>query len=284
MKRIFLLAVAALLSLGLSAQSKLLTQTIESQKLGCAQKYNVYLPSGYSESQTYPVIYLLHGLWGSYSDWDKAGRMKDVADLLIASGECVPAVIIMPNAGDPDVHRYQNGYFNVKDWPYEDFFFQELLPVVEKKFHCGGSKGLRAIMGLSMGGGGAICYAQRHPSLFSSSYGMSAWLDNKHREVRGADNPESKLVLTDLSVREHSALDFMDNASPAVLAELKTIRWFLDCGDDDGLLPLSFNLYGKMRRAGLRAELRVRDGGHTWEYWHTALQTALPFASRNFSR
>ena len=210
--------------------------------------------------------------------------MKDVADLLIASGEVVPVVIVMPNAGNSDVHGYQNGYFNVKDWPYEDFFFQEFLPAVEKKYHCGGSKGQRAIMGLSMGGGGSVVYAQRHPDLFSSAYGMSAWLDNKHREVRGTDKPGSKLVITDNSVRDHSALDFVANADAATIGQLKTVKWFLDCGDDDFLLQLSVDLHFKMKAAGIPGQLRVRDGGHTWEYWHSALYTALPFASRNFAR
>ena len=163
-------------------------------------------------------------------------------------------------------------------------FFEEFLPAVEKKYHCGGSKGQRAIMGLSMGGGGSIVYAQRHPDLFSSAYGMSAWLDNKHRNVRGSDMPGSKLLLTDESVREHSALDFMDNASSGTLDQLKTVQWFLDCGDDDFLLLLSVQLHLKMKQAGLHSELRVRNGGHTWEYWHTALRTSFPFASRNFCK
>ena len=286
MKRIllFILTLSAAISLG--AQSKIITESIESEKLGCEQKYNVYLPAGYDASVHYPVIYLLHGLYGTYQDWDKAGRVKDVADELIRSGECVPVVILMPNAGAQDVHNYQNGYFNVKDWPYEDFFFQEFLPAAEKKFNCGGAKGQRAIMGLSMGGGGSICYAQLHPDMFSSSYGMSAWLDNKWDEVASPKQSEemkkSKLLITARSVTEHSALDFMDKADEACVEQLKTLRWFLDCGDDDGLLRLSVDLYGRMRRAGLKAELRVRDGGHTWEYWHTALRQSLPFASRNF--
>jgi len=284
MKKLIIYFFVSLIAFAASAQSKIVTDSVNSAKLGCEQKYNVYLPAGYKDSESYPVIYLLHGLYGDYSNWAGTGRMKDVADLLIASGEVVPVVIVMPNAGNSDVHGYQNGYFNVKDWPYEDFFFQEFLPAVEKKYHCGGSKGQRAIMGLSMGGGGSVVYAQRHPDLFSSAYGMSAWLDNKHREVRGTDKPGSKLVITDNSVRDHSALDFVANADAATIGQLKTVKWFLDCGDDDFLLQLSVDLHFKMKAAGIPGQLRVRDGGHTWEYWHSALYTALPFASRNFAR
>ena len=285
MKKALLLFLTLTLALAASAQpSKIVTDSIKSAQLGCEQKYNVYLPAGYKATESYPVIYLLHGLYGDYSNLAGTGRMKDVADLLIASGEVIPVVIIMPNAGDNDVHGYQNGYFNVENWPYEDFFFQEFLPAAEKKYNCGGSKGKRAIMGLSMGGGGSVVYAQRHPEMFSSAYGMSAWLDNKHREVRGTDKPGSKLVITDLSVRAHSAIDFVDNAGTDTIGQLKTVEWFLDCGDDDALLRLSVELHLKMKAAGIHSELRVRNGGHTWEYWHTALHTSLPFASRNFDK
>ena len=282
MKRILVIIGLLAAALSASAQSKVVTDSLQSGALQCVQKYNVYLPDGYDAGKEYPVVYLLHGLYGRYSDWVRQGGMKAVVDPLMANGEACQMVIVMPNAGDFDVHHYQNGYFNMPDWPYEDFFFQEFLPEVERKYHCGGSKDRRAVMGLSMGGGGSIVYAQRHPDLFSSAYGMSPWLDNKHREVRGSDIPGSKLAITDQSVQDHSALDFMDRADDSTVAALKTVKWFLDCGDDDNLMPLSVDLHLKMKAAGLSCELRVRDGAHTWEYWHTALYTALPFASRNF--
>ena len=283
MKKVISFLLGLVVAAAALAQSKIVTESVQSQLLGCEQKYNVYLPDGYDAAQSYPVIYLLHGLYGDYTDWVKQGNMRIVADELIGTGELRPVVIVMPNAGDADVHHYQNGDFNVKNWPYEDFFFQELLPAVEQKYACGGSKGRRAIMGLSMGGGGSIAYAQRHPELFSSSYGMSAWLDNKQNEVQEGMDPDSKLILTANAVREHSALDFMDKADAATIDRLKTVQWFLDCGDDDDLMPLSVDLYRKMKKAGLRSELRVRNGAHTWEYWHTALRLSLPFASRNFT-
>ena len=283
MKKVISFLLGLVVAVAALAQSKIVTESVQSQLLGCEQKYNVYLPDGYDAGKSYPVIYLLHGLYGDYTDWVKQGNMRIVADELIGTGELCPVVIVMPNAGDADVHHYQNGYFNVENWPYEDFFFQELLPAVEQKYACGGSKGRRAIMGLSMGGGGSIAYAQRHPELFSSSYGMSAWLDNKQNEVQEGMDPDSKLILTANAVREHSALDFMDKADPATIDRLKTVQWFLDCGDDDDLIPLSVDLYRKMKKAGLRSELRVRNGAHTWEYWHTALRLSLPFASRNFT-
>ncbi len=282
MKRVILLCLGLAAAVAAFAQSKIVTESIQSEKLNAEIKYNVYLPAGYNPEQAYPVIYLLHGLYGDYTNWVETGGMKAVADELVATGELRPAVIIMPNAGGPDVNAYQNGYFNVKDWPYEEFFFQELLPAAESKYNCGGSKGQRAIMGLSMGGGGTIVYAQRHPDMFSSAYGMSAWLDSNRARVQDPAQKESKFYLTNESVCDHSALNFMDQADEATIGRLKTVKWFLDCGDDDSLMMLSVNLYTKMRSAGVPCELRVRNGAHTWEYWHTALRLSLPFASRNF--
>jgi enterochelin esterase-like enzyme len=207
--------------------------------------------------------------------------MQTVTDELIRSGEARPMVIIMPNAGGEDVHKVWNGYFNMPGWNYEDFFFGEFLPAVEQNYNCGGSKGQRAVMGLSMGGGGSTVYSQRHPDMFSSCYAMSPWLDNKVDEV-SPEQAKDKLYLVCKSVNDHSALDFIDKADEATLEKLRTVAWFIDCGDDDFLLHLSTSLHMKMQAKHVHSELRVRNGVHNWEYWHLALRLSLPFASRNF--
>ena len=284
MKRILLMTLLLAAATLTARAGKVVTDSLYSRNLGATVKYNVYLPDGFDKGEKhYPVVYLLHGLYGCYEDWLKLGNMKLVADELIGSGEASEMVIIMPNAGDEDVHNVQNGYFNVEDWPYEDFFFQELMPEAEAKYRCGGAKGQRAVMGLSMGGGGSTVYCQRHPDLFSSCYAMSAWLDNPGGP-RGEPGVRDKLTIVSESVREHSALDFIDNADEETVAKMRTVKWFFDCGDDDGLLPLTTELYQKMRYKRIKSELRVRNGVHNWEYWHLALRIALPFASRNFDR
>ena len=286
MRKIFYLTILSLLLPAFSAKAgKVVTDSLESKVLGASVKYNVYLPSGFDKSdKQYPVIYMLHGLSDTYTAWVERGGMQTVADELIGTGELRKVVIIMPNAGGPDIHNTWNGYFNMPGWNYEDFFFKEFLPQVERKYRIISDKGHRAVMGLSMGGGGSTVYCQRHPDMFSSCYAMSAWLENKQGQVGGKDLKKDKLYYVSNAVNEHSALAFIDNADDATLQALRTVKWFFDCGDDDFLVRLSFELHMKMKEKGVKSELRVRNGVHNWEYWHTALRTALPFASRNFDK
>ncbi|MDL2265830.1 esterase family protein, partial [Parabacteroides sp. OttesenSCG-928-G21] len=66
--------------------------------------------------------------------------------------------------------------------------------------------------------------------------------------------------------------------------ELRSVVWYVDCGDDDFLLDRNIEFLQAMKAAQIPLQFRVRDGGHTWEYWHSALYTCLPFASRNFGK
>ena len=281
MKKLLSILVLALAAMPLNA-GKIVTDSIDSKTLGATVKYNVYLPDGYKAGTQYPVLFLLPGFTDTYTAWKDKGGLQTVADELIASGEMVPMVVVMPNAGGPEVYETWNGYFNMPGWNYEDFFFGEFLPEVEKKYNCGGAKGRRAVSGLSMGGGGSLVYAQRHPDLFSSCYAMSPWLDNKENEVNTRTDGQDKVFLVREAVKRHSAIDFLSNADQATLAALRTVAWFVDCGDDDFLLQLSMDFHMKMREVKVHNELRVRNGVHNWEYWHLALRMSLPFASRNF--
>ncbi|MCR5758740.1 MAG: esterase family protein [Bacteroidales bacterium] len=285
MKRISVILVLSLAAMAAMAQplrtSQIITDSVSSTLLGEDVKVNVYLPQGYDASadRLYPVVYLLHGLSDTYSAWKEKGHMQEVVDELIASGAISKMVIFMPNAGGPDVSNQWNGYFNMPGRPYEDFFFGELVPALESRYRIRADKQHRAIMGLSMGGGGSTVYSQRHPDMFSSCYAMSPWLD---QEEPSEDMPKDKLYLVSKAVHDHSANKFVENADAQTVAALKTVKWFFDCGDDDFLLDLSMDIYRQMRIKGIPAELRIRDGWHCWEYWHHSIRTALQFATWNF--
>ena len=266
----------------LPSMGKVITDCIQSNVLGATVKFNVWLPAGYDQQADteYPVLYLLHGLTDTYTAWMEKGRMDWVADELLATGEICPMIIIMPNAGGPDTRNIYNGYFNMDGWAYESFFYTEFIPNVEKRYHIFGDKKHRAVSGLSMGGGGSTVYAQRHPDMFSSCYAMSAWLDSDAPEL----DPNNKSTHTSRAVHDHNAILFVSEASDEVKEQLRTVRWFLDVGDDDFLLDQNLSLYQEMRRQHVPCELRVRNGVHNWEYWHSALRTSLPFAAREFMR
>lgn len=277
MKRVITI-FALLIALTVSAKdiSEVKTDSVAGSLLGVNRAYTVYLPAGYDATNHYPILYLLHGKGGGNIDWTVDGHLRQVADRLIASGEMQPTVIIMPDGGERNTPG-RFGYFNIKDWPFEDFFFTEFIPAVETKYNAGGTKDERAIAGLSMGGGGATAYAQHHPEMFGAVYAMSALMDIPEGRKFNSDND-----LYNAGVHANSCIAFVEGADEPTTEALRSIAWYIDCGDDDFLLDRNLEFYRAMRKQGIPAQLRVRDGGHDWEYWHTALYTALPFVSRNF--
>ncbi|MDD6227657.1 MAG: alpha/beta hydrolase-fold protein [Bacteroidales bacterium] len=270
---------------GWGPQSKVVTDSIHSDILGATRQYTIYLPKSYDvdKDRTYPVLYLLHGMSGVNTSWFNDQRVMDVLDQLIASGEACEMIVVSPNAGGNPSTEW-NGYFNMPGWKYEDFFYQEFLPYIEKTYRIKADKGHRAIAGLSMGGGGATSYAQRHPDMFSSAYAMSALMNIPSGAENPTPDPKSKMNLLTNAVIKNSCIKYIQDADDARKNDLRTVAWFVDCGDDDFLLDRNIEFYQAMRNAGIPCQFRVRDGGHTGEYWHSALYTALPFVTRNFDK
>ena len=292
MIRIFLILTTVFCSFSLSAQygrgpqSKVETKTIHSKVLNADRDYTIFLPKSYETdvNKKYPILYLFHGMTGINLSWFKDQHAKEVADQLIASGEACEMIIVSPNAGGSIQEGAWNGYFDMPGWKYETFFFTEFLPHIESTYRVIGDKQHRAVAGLSMGGGGATSYAQRHSDKFVAAYAMSALMDIP--DFGGApqqqQNPDDKMALLTKSVQELSCVKYVTNADDARKAELRSVHWFVDCGDDDFLLDVNINFIQAMRAAQIPFEFRVRDGGHSSEYWRSALYICLPYVTRCF--
>lgn len=292
MKKIFFLFLTAILSFTLSAQpgaggprSHTEAKSLHSKVLNSDVPYNIYLPPSYQieKDKKYPILYLFHGIGGTNKDWFERGHLKDVMDQLIAGGEVCEMIVVSPKAGGR-ISEEWNGYFNMPGWNYETFFFTEFVPHIENTHRVIGDKANRAIAGLSMGGGGATSYAQRYPDMFSSLYAMSALMSLPNHDRAASSDPNDKRSLLNESVIKNSCVDYVKNADENIKNQLLTINWYVDCGDDDFLIDRNIEFYQAMREARLPLQFRVRDGGHTWEYWHSALYICLPFVSRNFGK
>ncbi|HRW95459.1 MAG TPA: alpha/beta hydrolase-fold protein [Bacteroidales bacterium] len=267
-------------------QSKVVTDTLYSEVLNANREYTIFLPKSYETqmNREYPVLYLLHGMSGVNTSWFENEHAKEIADQLIASGEACEMIIVSPNAGGNLAEGAWNGYFNMPGWQYETFFFTEFLPFIEKTYRIVGDKQHRAVAGLSMGGGGATAYGQKHSDMFSSVYAMSALMDIPEGGGVPSQDPEDKMALLTKSVQENNCIKYVEEADDERKEQLRSVKWFVDCGDDDFLLDRNIEFTRAMRRQQIPCEFRVRDGGHTSEYWRSALYTCLPFVSRNFGK
>ena len=284
---LFFALVCFFLAPNISAQeSKVFDDlSLKSQILKKEMKFAVYLPSGYETSnRRYPVLYLLHGGGGNHSDWIQLGGMQRITDTAVSEGKSEPMIIVMPDAEQTFYLNHIRG-----EYQYEDYFFKELIPHVEKTYRIRAEKRFRSIAGLSMGGFGSLLYSLHHPELFNTCYAMSA-------AVR-TDEQINQMLLPEFQRRYKSALgeikegdkritDFWNQNSILFLMKnlpeekRKSVRFFLDCGDDDQSLYAGNGiLHNLMRDLSIPHEYRVRDGGHTWEYWRTGLPEALRYVS-----
>lgn len=255
--------------------------SMRSNILDSDRKYSVYLPPDYETSErSYPVLYLLHGSGDDQTGWVQFGEVLRIADQAIKEGTATPMIIIMPDA---DTAR--RGYFNTIDgkWNYEDFFFKELMPHVEKKYRIKGEKRYRAIAGLSMGGGGTFIYALHHPELFSSAAPLSASVGSITIEDLQSrlDSRKEPYKQADLQpyFENYSALELIKNMPED---KIKDVRWYIDIGDDDFLYEGNSLAHIALTKREIPHEYRVRDGAHNWTYWRESLPAVLKFISEAF--
>ena len=287
MQKIFLLMFSLLVATDIFAQSGKVFDNLsmESSILKSERKYAVYLPPDYEVSgRSYPVLYLLHGAGDDQTGWVQLGEVKYIADKAINEGTCTPMIIVMP-----DAQTGRRGYFNSVsgNWRYEDFFFEEFIPFIEKTYRIRSQKRYRAIAGLSMGGGGTFIYALHHPELFSSACPLSAStgpfsLEDTKKQLERRGSQEN---ITDEEANSYynrySVLNLVENMPED---QKKAVRWYIDCGDDDFLYEGNSLVHIAMRKKEIPHEYRVRDGAHNWTYWRTALPEVLNFVSQEFHR
>lgn len=259
------------------------TVQFQSKLVGATLPYNVLLPVGYNEpvakSKRYPVLYLLHGLFGHYDNWIEKTKLPDYT----ATSDFI---IVMPEGND----CWYTDSATVPANKYESYIMQELIPDVDKRFRTIDAREARAIAGLSMGGYGALKFGVKYPRQFvfvasmSGAFGAATWteadlkgLATIWRTLEPVYGPEGSptRAANDLSklYRELPAADIA--ALPFV---------YLDCGTEDELLKINRSFADILVSRKIPHEYRELPGAHTWTYWDAQVQEVLRLAAKRFTK
>jgi enterochelin esterase-like enzyme len=260
-----------------------------SEILGNDVFYSIYLPPDYEISKrSYPVVYLLHGGGGNETHWVQMCEANVTADRLIAERKIPAMILVMPAAGRT---RYINDFKG--ESRYEDMFIQELMPHIDKNYRTRRGQGeftdkkFRAVSGFSMGGYGSLMLTLHHTDKFIACVAYSAsglWDDERILSMsEEAYGRRYANLYGTPRLNEHYR-----NNSPLHLAktmseeELKSVFWYIDCGDDDGLSIGNTRLHKIFKEREILHEFRIRDGHHYWEYWKNHLDKGLIYIGKAF--
>lgn len=255
--------------------------TLESKILKTEKRYAIYLPPDYETSERrYPVLYLLHGGGGSQMTWVQHGEVRRIADQAIKEGRATPMIIVMPDASKP-VRGWRND--PAGNWLFEDYFFDELIPFIDRTYRTRPGKRYRNIAGLSGGGNATFVYALHHPEAFAAACPLSPATFPFTMEDAEEMLPERYQGLTKKQIEDY----YFRYSIPELLKNMpenrkKAVRWYIETGDDDHLEQVyegNCILHILMRKNGIPHEFRVNDGGHNWKFWRSALPAVLEFVS-----
>ena len=202
----------------------------DSKSVGTRRKMNVYTPPGYSADRKYPVLYLLHGIGGDETEWQRFCTPEVILDNLIADGKAVPMIIVMPNGRAQKNDRAEGDVFASAPAfaKFEADLLEDVIPAIESRYSVAADREHRALAGLSMGGGQTLNFGLRHLDTFAWVGGFSSAPNT---------NPPAELV-----------------PDPAAARSKLKLLW-LACGNKDGLIRIS---------QGVHAYLKEHDVPHIW--------------------
>ncbi len=264
--------LSLILCISAFASARVETVRFQSKFVNTTLPYNVILPTDYDTSPTtrYPVLYLLHGLDGHYSDWVARTNVADYAAEY-------RMIVVMPEGNDS---WYTDSGTTTTD-KYESYIIHELIPDVQQRYRTIQARYGRSIAGLSMGGYGAIKFGLKYPSTFVFAGSMSgafavtrftakeSWGDSLN--LFGAIGSETR--------HDNDLFDIIGKLTPARVSSLP--YFYFDCGTEDSRLifPSNRELAELMVEKKIPHEFRQLPGDHSWAYWDKQVQEILKIAA-----
>jgi enterochelin esterase-like enzyme len=227
----------------------------ESKSVGSTRKMNVYTPPGYSANQKYPVLYLLHGIGGDETEWQRFAKPNVLLDNLIAVGKATPMIVVMPNGRAQKDDRAQGGFGSAPAFAaFEQDLLKDVIPSIEARYSVQSDREHRALAGLSMGGGQSLNFGLTHLDTFAWVGGFSSAPNTK---------PAKELV-----------------PDPAVAKQKLKMLW-LGCGNRDGLLDRSQGVHAYLKEHGVPHVWHVDGHAHDATEWRNNLYYFVQYVFRS---
>ena len=236
------------------ARGKLEMIEYDSQTVSTTRRMNVYTPPGYTSTKTYPVLYLLHGIGGDETEWQRLATPDVLFDNLIADGKAVPMIVVMPNGRAQKNDRAEGNVFESAPAfaAFEQDLLKDVIPAIESRYSVQADRKHRALAGLSMGGGQSLNFGLTHLDTFAWVGGFSSAPNTK--------TPEELIP------------------DPGKTREQLKLLW-LSCGNKDGLIRISQRMQRYLKRHNVPHVWNVDSHGHDPTHWRNSL---YHFAQRLF--
>lgn len=226
--------------------------TYESKTVGTTRRMQVYTPPGYSKDKKFPVLYILHGIGGDETEWQRFAKVDALMDNLLADKKAEPMIVVMPNGrAQKDDHANAGMGAAPAFAVFERDLLDDVIPAIDGRYGTRSDREGRALAGLSMGGGQTLNFGLGHPDKFAWIGAFSSAPNTK---------PPAELV-----------------PDPEKAETLKLLM--LTCGNKDGLLRISKNVHNHLKEKDVPHVWHVDGNGHDATHWASSLYT---FAQRIF--
>jgi putative tributyrin esterase len=276
--RFTLIAVFSLFALAVHAQTgSVETVQFQSKLTNATLPYNVILPPDYrtSSATRYPVLYLLHGFGGHYSDWVTRTNLADYAAQY--------RMIVVTPEGNNGWYTDSAGVATDK---YESYVLKELIPDVQKRYRAIEARYGRAVAGLSMGGYGALKFGLKSPDTFvfvgslSGALAAAAWTEDDLKNLKSIRDSVFA-VFGPVASETRKANDIYEITRGLSAARVAGLPYFyLDCGTEDFLASSNQQFAALLREKKIPHEYRELPGDHNWAYWDQQVPEVLQLAAQ----
>lgn len=249
-----------------ASEARVVTQSFWSAALNRSMPSLVYLPPGYdSQPQTrYPVLFMLHGLGGDYTSWERLGLFTETT-ALISSGQIPPMIIVTPEG--------EQGYWmnHSDNGPrFGDYISKDLVSAVDKQYRTLAIRDFRAIGGASMGGHGALQLALNNPDEFGVVGAHSVALRRKEQAFSFFGDQ-----------RYFEANDPVTLCARNQAVASRLVLW-IDMGTSDSWLDPAKRFHDQLALEGVPHFWQTYQGGHDDGYWSSHLDDYLRFYAAAF--